>query len=56
MHADKWVLSSAVQKLIRPGNSDRAIHCALRLLQFDPSYLRRRLPVIAYEDIGLGNA
>lgn len=52
---DKWVLSSALQKLIRRGKPLQAINIGLRLHQLDPGYLSRRLPVIAIEDVGIGD-
>ena len=51
---DKWLLSSALHKLIRRGQSVQSIAIALRLHATDPAYLRRRLPIIALEDIGVG--
>ena len=53
--ADKWLLSSATQKLIRRGLAEQAVKTALALHAVDPEYLPRRLPIIAFEDIGLGN-
>src|SRR5689334_11289090 len=53
--ADKWLLSSAVQKLIRRGLTELAVSTALGLHTLDPAYLPRRLPIIAFEDIGTGN-
>lgn len=52
---DKWILSSALQKMVRRGQSEEAVAVALRLHQVDPAYLPRRLPIIALEDIGLGD-
>ncbi len=52
---DKWLLSSALQKLIRRGQSVQSIAIALRLHQVDPTYLKRRMPIIAMEDIGIGD-
>ncbi len=52
---DKWLLSSAVQKLIRRGLAERAVKTALALHVLDSAYLPRRLPIIAFEDIGIGN-
>lgn len=52
---DKWILSSAMQKSIRRGNEAVAVSIALRLQALDSRYLRRRLPVIALEDVGLGS-
>jgi len=53
--ADKWLLSSAVQKLIRRGRADNAVRTALALHALDPAYLPRRLPTIAFEDISIGD-
>lgn len=53
--ADKWVLSSALQKMIRRGQIGAAIANAIRLHQLDPAYLPRRLPIIAVEDVALGD-
>jgi len=52
---DKWLLSSAVQKLIRRGLAERAVKTALTLHLLDPAYLPRRLPVIALEDVGIAD-
>jgi hypothetical protein len=49
------LLSSAVQKLIRRGRAEQAVKTALALYALDPAYLPRRLPIIAFEDIGVGN-
>src|SRR5258708_39704820 len=53
--ADKWLLSSAVQKLIRRGLAEQAVKTALALHTLDPAYLPRRLPIIAFEDISVGD-
>lgn len=53
--ADKWMLSSAVQKLIRRGQAEQAVRTALALHVVDPEYLPRRLPIIAFEDVAIGN-
>lgn len=52
---DKWLLSSALQKLIRRGEGQAAVAAALALHGLDPAYLRRRLPIIAVEDVGIGD-
>ncbi len=52
--ADKWILSSATQKLIRRGQADDAVETALALHEIDPAYLPRRLPIIAFEDVSIG--
>jgi len=51
---DKWLLSSAVQKLIRRGQAETAVSAALALHHIEPRYLPRRLPIIALEDVGIG--
>ncbi len=53
--ADKWILSSAMQKQIRRGHAIQAVKTALVLHAVDPAYLPRRLPIVAFEDIGIGN-
>lgn len=52
---DKWLLSSAVQKLIRRGRAEQAVKTALALHALDPAYLPRRLPIVAFEDISIGD-
>jgi hypothetical protein len=51
----KWRASSALQKSVRRGRVAMALTMANALLKLDPPYLVRRLPVIALEDVGLGN-
>jgi hypothetical protein len=53
--SDKYLLSSALQKCIRRGAAVQSIAIAVRLHQIDPAYLPRRIPIIALEDIGLGD-
>lgn len=53
--SEKWILSSALQKSIRRGLGAQAVSVAYCLHGIDPSYLRRRLPIIALEDVGLGD-
>lgn len=53
---DKWILSSAVQKLTRRGCTEQACDAALHLESISPGYLRRRLPIVAHEDIGVADA
>ena len=52
---DKWLLSSALQKLIRRGQAREALGVAYALHALDPTYLARRLPIIALEDIGIAD-
>ncbi|MEL4180216.1 hypothetical protein AABB87_15455 [Roseateles sp. PN1] len=52
--SDKWLLSSALQKSIRRGHIETAVSVATKLLEIDPAYLPRRLPIIAAEDVGIG--
>ncbi len=53
--ADKWLLSSALQKLIRRGSAHQALQVALALQELDPAYLPRRLPVVALEEVGVAD-
>ena len=52
---EKWLLASQLQKAIRRGLSDFAYATASILCEVDRRYVVRRLPVIAYEDIGVAN-
>lgn len=52
---DKWLAVSSLHKSIRRGQVDLALCATATLLELDPDYLFRRLPVIAYEDIGIAN-
>lgn len=52
---DKWLLSSALQKLVRFGAVQEAIEVALRLHRLHPNYLPRRLPIVALEDVGIAD-
>ena len=54
--SDKWLLASALQKCIRRGLALQSVAIAIRLHQIDQVYLPRRMPIIALEDIGLGDA
>lgn len=53
---DKWLLSSLMQKAIRRGRVDYAVAAAASLTVTDPAYVARRLPVVAYEEIGIANS
>jgi hypothetical protein len=53
---EKWLLASLMQKAIRRGKSNLAAASAIVLDQVEPGYVLRRLPVIAYEDVGVANA
>ncbi|NIF42516.1 hypothetical protein F3J14_16815 [Burkholderia sp. Tr-862] len=53
--SDRWLLASNLQKAIRLGLTEVALATAVKLLQVDESYLWRRLPVVAYEDVGAGS-
>ena len=52
---DKWVASSLMQKAIRRGDVMLTSSAVDYLLLHDRNMLRRRLAVIALEDVGLGN-
>ncbi|ENH6338615.1 hypothetical protein ABWH74_001933 [Burkholderia vietnamiensis] len=53
--SDRWLLASNLQKAIRLGLTDVALATMVKLLQVDEPYLWRRLPVVAYEDVGAGS-
>ncbi|MDE2465235.1 MAG: hypothetical protein KGO02_16195 [Alphaproteobacteria bacterium] len=55
MKIDRWILASALQKSIRRGLKDEAIDVAVALHAVDAEYAWRRLRVIAFEDVGMGN-
>lgn len=52
---DRWILASALQKCIRRGLQDEAVNVAVAIHSVDPQYGWRRLRVIAFEDVGMGN-
>ena len=52
---DRWVLTSLMQKAIRRGQVDYAVAAADHLMAMEPEYVASRLPVIAYEDIGVAD-
>ena len=51
---DKWISASALQKGVRRGELDLVLRALDTLWNIDPSYARRRLATIAFEDVGLG--
>jgi hypothetical protein len=50
-----WIAMSLLQKAIRRGHEDLALHAASTLLENSPERLRRRCGGIAFEDIGLAD-
>lgn len=50
-----WRTQSALQKAIRRGDALTAKRCANALFFSEPNRLYHRLPIIAYEDIGLAD-
>ena len=52
---DRWLLTSLLQKAIRRGRVDYAVAAAAYLVTLEPEYVASRLPVIAYEDIGVAD-
>lgn len=52
---DQWIALSLLQKAIRRGDTAQALRAANFLHSFDYRTLWRRLVVIAWEDIGVGN-
>ena len=53
--ADRWLLSSLLQKAIRRGDTNTAYRAGYQLLAIDRTRLWRRLMVVALEDIGIGD-
>lgn len=53
--AERYVLSSLMQKAIRRGDSEIACRAGAQLLKIDPSQVWRRLRIAALEDIGMGS-
>ena len=53
--ADPWITSSILQKSIRRGETVLAQRAALTLFEQRGSAIWRRLIVIAFEDVGIGN-
>ncbi len=51
---DKWVAASALQKGIRRGNLTLTLRALDTLWNIDQRYARRRLAIVAFEDVGLG--
>lgn len=52
LRADKWIISSLLQKAIRRGDADLAQRAALTFLGSQGAAIWRRLMVIAVEDVG----
>lgn len=52
---DQWIALSLLQKAIRRGQEGQALRAASYLFQMDYRVLWRRLVVIGWEDIGVGN-
>lgn len=52
---DRWRLASSLQKAIRRADASAAMRAAHACHSVDPAYLRKRLVVIAIEDVMLGN-
>jgi hypothetical protein len=53
--ADPWVISSLLQKSIRRGERELAERAAFTFFHHKSAAVWRRLMVIAFEDIGIGN-
>ena len=52
---DPWAASSLLQKAIRRGETDLAIHAARSLHRQRGNGIWRRFLIIAFEDVGIGN-
>ncbi len=53
--ADRYVALSAMQKAIRRGHEELALRAAANLIIGGPHAIWRRLGIVAFEDIGVGN-
>jgi replication-associated recombination protein RarA len=53
--ADRWVISSLLQKSIRRGETQIAQDAAFTLVKLNGAAIWRRLIVIAFEDVGIAN-
>lgn len=56
LQADRWIVSSLLQKAIRRGEADLAQRAALSFLAAQGAAIWRRFLVIAVEDVGVGCA
>ena len=52
---DPWLAASLLQKAIRRGDAERARHAALALHRHRGTGIWRRLTIIAFEDVGIGD-
>ena len=52
---NRWLLASLLQKAVRRGRADYSAAASTVLVEMVPQYLARRLPVIAYEEIGVAD-
>src|SRR6185295_9840679 len=55
LNISPWIAMSLLQKAIRRGNEDLALHAATTLLENSPERLWRRCGGIAFEDVGLAD-
>ena len=55
MCGDRWIGASAMQKAIRRGHFETALHAATALWLQDRQNFWRRLHIIALEDVGIGS-
>ena len=55
LNVSPWIAMSLLQKAIRRGHEDLALHAAATLLENSPERLWRRCGGIAFEDIGLAD-
>jgi len=53
VHADKWLVSSMLQKSVRRGEHERALRAAYSLGRLDKDSFWRRCHVLALEDVGM---
>ena len=56
INVDKWTAVSGLHKAVRRGEIVLANMYATTLINLDPNYLFRRLPILVYEDLGIADS
>jgi hypothetical protein len=54
IHFDPWIAASTLQKAIRRGEEDVAVHAAFAYARMRGNGVWRRLLIIGFEDVGIG--
>lgn len=56
INVEKWTAVSGLHKAVRRGEIALAKMYSATLINLDPNYLFRRLPILVYEDLGIANS